>query len=90
MTQDSDFKNRDLNRSQVIREENRRLAYLRFLVDLALAAIRAGHFSRQQAERVVENVRSQALHLFPGKEQTFDLIYLSRFRRAIAETYQLH
>lgn len=75
---------------QAIREENRRLRYLRFLVDLALAEIRAGTFSLAEAEQVVENVRSQALQLFPGKETAFEVIYRPRFHRAITETFQLH
>jgi hypothetical protein len=73
-----------------VREENRRIRYLRFLVDLALMEIRAGRFTRPQAEKVVANIRSQALQLFPGKELAFELIYRPRFRRAIAETFQLH
>jgi len=77
-------------RRQAIREENRRLRYLRFLVDLALQEIRAGRFSRAQAGKVVENIRSQALKLFPGKETAFDLIYRPRFQRAITETFKLH
>ena len=75
---------------QAVREENRRLRYLRFLVDLALMEIRAGRYTKPQAEKIVENIRSQALKLFPGKELAFDLIYRPRFRRAIAETFQLH
>ncbi len=75
---------------QAVREENRRLRYLRFLVDLALMEIRGGRFTKPQAEKVVENIRSQALQLFPGKELAFDLIYRPRFRRAISETFQLH
>ncbi len=77
-------------RRQYIREENRKLRYLRFLVDLALAEIRAGSFSLGQAQQVVENVRSQALQLFPGKETAFEWIYRPRFQRAITETFQLH
>ena len=75
---------------QAVREENRRLRYLRLLVDLALMEIRAGSFSKPQAEKIVENIRSQALKLFPGKELAFELIYRPRFRRAITETFQLH
>lgn len=75
---------------QAIREENRNLRYLRFLVDLALAEIRAGSFTLEQAQQVVANVRSQALHLFPGKETAFEWIYRPRFHRAILETYKLH
>jgi len=80
----------DPTRRQAIREENRNLRYLRFLVDLALAEIRAGTFTLEQAEQVLENVRSQALRLFPGKETAFDIIYRPRFQRAITETFKLH
>ena len=80
----------DTARRQAIREENRNLRYLRFLVDLALHEIRAGHMTRTQAALVVENIRSQALKLFPGKEEAFDIIYRPRFQRAIAETFKLH
>lgn len=75
---------------QAVREENRRLRYLRFMVDLALMEISQGRFTKAQAEQVVENIRSQALQLFPGKELAFDLIYRPRFRRVITETFQLH
>lgn len=76
--------------SDEVREENRRLRYLRFLVDLALQEIRSGRYSKPEAEQMVQNVRAQALNLFPGKEEAFDLIYLPRFQRAITETFRLH
>ncbi len=75
---------------QAIREENRRLTYLKLLVDLALLEIRSGRLTKSQVENIVVNVRSQALKLFPGKELAFDLIYRPRFQRAISETFQLH
>jgi hypothetical protein len=77
-------------RRQAIREENRKLRYLRFMVDLALMEIRTGSFSLSQASQVVDNIRSQALMLFPGKETAFDIIYRPRLQRAITETFQLH
>ena len=79
-----------VSRQQALREENRRIRYLRFLVDLGLQEIRAWRFTRPQAEKVVENIRSQALKLFPGKDQAFDLIYRPRLQRAITEVFQLH
>ncbi len=75
---------------QAVREENRRLRYLRFLVDLGLMEIRTGGLTLVQANRLVENVRRQALQLFPGKESAFDIIYRPRFRRAIVETFTLN
>ena len=77
-------------RRQAIRAENRKLRYLRFMVDLALNEIRSGSFSLPQAWQVVENLRRQALLLFPGKETAFDVIYRPRLQRAITETFQLH
>jgi hypothetical protein len=77
-------------RRQAIREENRKLRYLRFMVDLALMEIHSGSFSLSQAQQVVENIRRQALMLFPGKETAFEVIYRPRFQRAITETFQLH
>jgi hypothetical protein len=75
---------------RAVQEENRRLRYLQFLVDLALLEIRSGRFTRPQAERVAANLRTQALQLFPGKDEAFDLIYRPRLRRAITEAFQLH
>lgn len=80
----------DPARRQAVREENRNLRYLRFLVDLALTEIRAGSFSLAQSQQVVANIRRQALQLFPGKETAFDWIYRPRFHRAIMETFKLH
>jgi hypothetical protein len=77
-------------RRQAIREENRNLRYLRFMVDLALLEIRSGRLTLTQAGKIVDKLRRQALMLFPGKETAFDLIYRPRFQRAITETYQLH
>lgn len=73
-----------------IREENRKLRYVRFLVDLALREIRAGRYTLEEAARVVENVRRQTLKLFPGKETAFEVIYRPRFQRALHETFRLH
>jgi hypothetical protein len=77
-------------RRRAIREENRKLRFLRFMVDLALMEIRAGSFSLPEARQMVENIRRQALQLFPGKETAFDWIYRPRFQRAITETFRLH
>jgi hypothetical protein len=68
-----------------IREETRRLRYLRTLVDLTANVIMQSRLSRAEAERLVEAARRQILELFPGKEQTYDIIYRPRFERLILE-----
>jgi hypothetical protein len=47
--------------------------------------------SRTEAEDLVAGVRRQALELFPGKEETFDLVLAPRFARLMDEfAGQLH
>ncbi|HLE21173.1 MAG TPA: hypothetical protein VJB88_08670 [Vicinamibacteria bacterium] len=70
---------------QEIREEIRRRRYLRTLVDFTAQLIRQGGIDRNEAERLVETMRRQILQLFPGKEETFELIYRRRFSRLIDE-----
>jgi hypothetical protein len=70
-------------------EENKRIRYLRRLVDFALALIAQSPMSIDEARRIVQAVRAKAMELFPGKEQTFELLYTPRFRRLIAEKFGL-
>ena len=69
------------------REENRRIRFLRFLVDLSLVSIQQEELSLDDAEKVVEDVKQAACNLFPGKEATFELIYRPRFQRVIQERF---
>jgi hypothetical protein len=73
-----------------IEEENRRLRTLRLLVDFALAYLAQTNLPLEEAQAVVKGVKRQTLLLFPDKEETFDLIYLPRFRRLLREKYRLH
>ncbi|OGB93161.1 MAG: hypothetical protein A2Z31_08340 [candidate division NC10 bacterium RBG_16_65_8] len=70
-----------------LEEEDRRVRQLRTVVHLAFSAIAQTDIGLTEAEKLVSAVRGAALRLFPGKELTFDLIYLPRFRRLLAERY---
>jgi hypothetical protein len=72
-----------------IKEENKRIRRLRFIVDFSIACIQQS-MSLDEAIRMVEDVKRQALYLFPGKEEAFDIIYKPRFRRIINEKFLLH
>lgn len=72
---------------QEIREENRRIRFLRFLVDLSLASIEQEDLSLEEAFKVVDDVKRATCNLFPGKEEAFELIYRPRFMRAIRERF---
>jgi hypothetical protein len=71
-----------------LREENKKVRRLRFMVDFSLEYIRTQQLSHDQAILVVEGVKRFALGLFPGKEETFDIVYAPRFKRLLNEKYR--
>ena len=75
---------------KAIEEEERRIRTLRLLVDFSLAYLAQTKLPFEEAQAVVAGVKKQALHLFPEKEETFDLIYLPRFQRLLRDKYRLH
>ncbi len=69
-------------------EEERRVRQLRLVVALALNAIgQTEEITLDEARDMVVAVRQTALRLFPDKAFAFDLIYLPRFRRLLAERF---
>jgi hypothetical protein len=66
-------------------EEQRRARQLRLIVDLTSSVIVQGGLSNAEAEALVAATRRRALELFPGKEDTFDLVLAPRFARLIRE-----
>ncbi len=73
-----------------LKEENRRIRLLGRLVDFSIALIAQSSLPREEALRIAKGVKNRAPQLFPGKEETFDIIYTPRFRRIISEKYGLH
>ena len=69
------------------RKENRKIRYLRFLVDFSVLSIQQGDVTLGEALKVVEDVKRVACTFFPGKEETFELIYRPRFNRVIQERF---
>ena len=66
-----------------------KLRRLRRAMDLTAALLWRVNLTLEEAQDVVNHAKQTALQLFPDKEETFDLIYGSRFRRILAEKYQL-
>ena len=77
----------DINQEEV-REENRKLRYLRFLVDFSILSIQQDDLLPGQAQELLEDAKKAACGLFPGKEETFELVYRPRFNRVIEEKYR--
>jgi hypothetical protein len=68
-----------------VADEQRRAERLRRTVDVACALLRQGRLTRGEGEAVVALAREQALALFPGKGDVFDLVLGPRFRRVLDE-----
>ncbi|MBI2370354.1 MAG: hypothetical protein HYV08_09005 [Deltaproteobacteria bacterium] len=71
-------------------DEERRLRQLRFCVDLTLQIIAQEALTVEEASKLVGAARRLAESLFPGKGHVFDLVYQPRFRRLMAERFDLH
>jgi len=75
---------------EALREEDRRLRQLQFVVSLAFQTIAQSRVTYGEALAMLDGTRNLALSLFPGKELAFDLIYRPRFQRLIAQRFRLH
>jgi hypothetical protein len=69
--------------------EERKLRRLGRAMDVAVALLWRIDLTLEEAQDVVQHAKHTALQLFPDKEETFDLIYGSRFRRILVEKYRL-
>jgi hypothetical protein len=68
-----------------VEDEQRRARRVRQIVDFTCAMIAQGHLSRHDAEALVRAARDRILELFPGREQTYEIICAPRFRRTLEE-----
>jgi hypothetical protein len=71
-----------------IKEENRKIRYLRFLVDFSILSIEQDDLLFEEASELVEDVKRATCGLFPGKEEVFELIYRPRFNRVLQERFR--
>jgi hypothetical protein len=69
--------------------EERKLRRLGRAMDIAAALLWRVELTLEEAQDVVNHAKQTALQLFPDKEETFDLISGSRFRRILVEKYRL-
>jgi hypothetical protein len=78
----------DDDRAAKIELENKLMRRLRFLVELTFATIAQDNdLTLDQAWEHVLALKGAAVAMFPGKEDTFDLLYMPRFSRLLAERY---
>lgn len=69
------------------RNEDRKIRFLRYLVDFSILSIEQEDLTLDIALKIVEDVKQAVLNLFPDKESVFELIYRPRFNRVIEERF---
>jgi len=74
---------------EALAAEERQLRRLRRAMDVTAALLWSVSLTLEEAQDIVGHAKNTALQLFPDKEETFDLIYGSRFRRILVEKYRL-
>ena len=79
----------DDNRAAALAHEQKMVRRLRILVDLTTALIaQDDSLTLEQGWEHVQALKAAAVAMFPGKEETFDLIYLPRFSHLLAERFR--
>jgi len=73
-----------------IKEEERRIRYLKQVVDLTIGLIAQTDIPIEEASQMVASTKELASRLFPGKEGVFNMVYGPRFKRLLIEKYGLH
>ena len=76
--------------TSAVEEEAKRCRRLQFLMDLTSSTIAQSAMGYEEALELIQSARAAAMNLFPGKDEAFDMIYMSRFRRLLREKYRLN
>ncbi len=73
-------------RQQLIEQENKRIRRLQLMVQLTIQILyQTRELTLNEGLNHIRNARQFALQLFPGKGDTFDLIYKPRMLRVLRE-----
>ncbi len=71
----------------LIKEEEKNLRRLRWMVDLTQATLMQSDLTLHESLALMNNTRKAVLYLFPDKEFVYDLIYTPRFQRILNERF---
>jgi hypothetical protein len=72
---------------QSLLEEEKQLRRLRIIVDFAAQVLAQERMTIDEALDLINATKRAAVNMFPGKEQTFDIIYGRRFERILKERF---
>jgi hypothetical protein len=73
----------------LLKDEEKKIRRLRFLVDLAEAVLIQSDLSMKECLDLIGNTKRAALGLFPDKESVYDRVYAPRFGRIIHERFTI-
>ena len=80
----------DPQESERIAHERKQLRRLQMMMNMTLQVIaQDGSLSVDEASQMIADSRAAALHMFPGKDLAYDLIWKPRFQRAMLERFRL-
>jgi hypothetical protein len=75
-------------REKMIADETRMIRRLRILAELTTALIAQDQsLTLEQGWEHVQALKGAAVAMFPGKGEVFDLVYMPRFSRLLAERF---
>ena len=77
-----------MNSAESLIEEDKKMRRLRFIVDLTAQVLAQERMSIDEALDLLNATRRTVLRLFPGKEDTYDIIYGRRFERILRERFE--
>ena len=66
-----------------LRDEQRRVRRVRFIVDFTTSVLAQSAMTRAEGEALVAAARERILELFPGREETYEILYARRFARLL-------
>jgi hypothetical protein len=74
-------------RRRALEDEERRMRFLRFVVDLTRQILLESQLTRDEAVMLISSTRRCVLKLFPDKGEVYDLIYAPRFEKILLERW---
>lgn len=72
-----------------LEEEEIKIRRLRVLTDFTCTVLYQEPMRLDEALRLIKGIKRIVLGMYPDKEETFELIYGSRFRRILSERFPI-
>ena len=71
--------------AEAIRDEQRRVRRVQAIAHVTTSLLMQARLSRSDGEALVAYARERILELFPGRDETYEIVCAPRFRRVLDE-----